>query len=48
MDRVGQLLSSCEHGDGSSVQDILDEGLGVDCASDDETTPLQVILYFIF
>lgn len=42
MDRVRQLLSACEHGDGNSVQALLDEGVGVDSTDDEETTPLQV------
>ncbi|CAG2192383.1 ANKS6 [Mytilus edulis] len=42
MDRVRQLLHACEHGDGHSVQALLDEGVGVDSTDDDETTPLQI------
>ena len=42
MERTRQLLTACEEGDVHSAQDLLDEGLGVDCTDDEENTPLQV------
>ena len=37
-----QLLTACEDGDLHSAQDMLDEGVEVDCTDAEENTPLQV------
>ena len=42
MEHARQLLTACEEGDVQTAQDLLDEGVGVDCSDDEENTPLQV------
>ena len=41
MEHARQLLTACEEGDVQTAQDLLDEGVGVDCSDDAENTPLQ-------
>ena len=42
MEHARQLLTACEEGDVQSVQDLLDDGVGVDSTDEEENTPLQV------
>ena len=41
-DMIRQLLSSCEEGNVSAVQSLLDQGVDVDSADDNDVTALQV------
>jgi len=42
MDSIQQLMTACEQGDVQSAQELLENGLEVDCTDDSENTPLTV------
>lgn len=41
-DQIRQLLGGCEQGNLELVTSLLDQGLNVDTADDEDITPLQV------